>query len=420
MKTTRRGFIGGATSLLATGALIGAPKGQSRKVIEIAGIIEPTVTETTRAQYIWIQNAIDQFQSEYPDFEVRYQVYNGSNIDVTIDRDNRTGIKHDVVMVSTGGMTAHAEQGSLLDLAPFYDAWPEADRNDLDWLRSLQGDTFLFTPAVIHARAISYRKDLAEAAGLDFVGAPPQSLDELVEYAAKLTAGDVWGLGMYMGNHRATAELYFAPYLWARDSDVIDDGRMAIYANEHGVATAQFLSDLVNKHKVTPQFTVSGNYPDAISTGVLNGTYALAEGFGNYMFANLAASEYADKVGLFIPPIRKRFLNYWGLGISANTDYPEESARLHYLLMLGENLLHFDYGLPVRQSAYENDRYKSDLYAVMRESASTSRTFLPTANYNPLTESIAAAVQEVVISNSDPAPILQRYQDEYNENYGGA
>src|SRR5262249_31980852 len=116
---------------------VGSSGAQEKKVIELAGIIEPTISEVTRQQYRWIENAIAQFEKEYPDFEVRYQVYNGAQIDATIIRDNRAGVTHDVVMVESGHAAGHQAAGSLLDLTKYYDAWPAEDRADLDWLAGL-------------------------------------------------------------------------------------------------------------------------------------------------------------------------------------------------------------------------------------------------------------------------------------------
>lgn len=423
MQISRRQFVTGAAGL-AAGAMISRPSvAADKKVIEIAGQFEPTISEVNRQRYRWIQGAIDQFEKEHPDFEVRYQLYGNGTIDTTIIRDHKTGIKHDVVMVDSSLTPAHKAAGSLMDLNKYYAQWSAADKQDLAWLPKLgyfnDGGPMLVIPAVVHARAIAYRTDLAKSAGIDFVNSPPETLDQLVDYAKKLTSGDVWGLGMYYGNHSATCECFFGPYSWYFGGDVMNaDGTEATFANDAGVKTLQFFSDVINKYKVTAPYSVSGNYPDAIATGVFSGKYAMAESFGNYMFADLAASPYADKVSLFLPPLKQRFLNFWGVGVSSNTAYPDESARLLQLLMQPQNLIYFDYGLPVRQSAYQLARYKSPLYDLIKKSASTGRTLPPTINYYPLTSAVSAATQEAIVSKGSIPDILKKYQDDFNDNYG--
>ncbi len=86
--------------------------------------------------------------------------------------------------------------------------------------------------------------------------------------------------------------------------------------------------------------------------------------------------------------------------------------------MQPENLILFDYGLPVRQTAYQVERYKSPLYDIMKQSASTGRTLPPTINYYPLTSAISAATQEAIVSRGDPSEILKKYEDEFNDTYG--
>lgn len=194
---------------------------------------------------------------------------------------------------------------------------------------------------------------------------------------------------------------------------------MATFASAAGVETGQYLSDLVNDYKVTPQFAVTGDYVDAISGGFLNGRFAMAEGFGNYFHSDLEASDIKDKVGLFPSPINTGFVNYWGVGVAKSTEYPDEAARLLQLLLAPENVILFDYGLPVRQTAYESDRYNTEFYQMMKDTAEQGRTFAKTVNYGHLADSIAAAVQEIVLTGGDPLVILKRYQDEYNASYGG-
>ncbi len=305
--TTRRQFIGGAAGL-AVGSLLARPAlSADKKIIEIAGQFEPTISEVNRRRYGWIQGAINQFEKEFPDFQVRYQLYGNGTIDTTIIRDHKTGIKHDVTMVDSSLTPAHQAAGSLLDMSKYYAKWSDADKTDFGWLPKLgyfnDGGPMLVIPRRRARPRIAYRTDLVKAAGIDLVGKPPQTVEELVDYAKHLTNGDVWGLGMYMGNHSATCECFVGPYSWYFGGDVMTpDGKTATFAGDASVKTVRYLSDLINKDKVTAPYSVSGNYPDGISTGVFGGKYAMAEAFGNYMFADLAASRWLTRSGCCCHP----------------------------------------------------------------------------------------------------------------------
>ena len=409
---------------------------KDKKVLKLAGIVDPSVDEANKANYVWIQSAIDQFEEEYPDFKVEYEVYKYDQIDTKHMSDYQAGIEHGVSMVSDSQLSEHYKTGDLVDLTPYFDQWSKEEQDDFNWLNNLEtfkNENKLYAiPLVMHARAIAYRKDLFEAAGLD-PNVTPKTTEELLEYAQKLTKDGVYGLGMYLGNERATCEVSFAPYLWMNGGELWDpETKEAIYASEAGVKAAQFLSDLVNNYKVTPEFAVSGSYNDVLRTGFVNGQYAMAEGFGNYFFnvleeeglisGYMPATEdaHTDKVGLFLaPPDSQRYSNFWTLGISKTCPYPDEAMRLVELLIKPDNIKHYLNGIPVRQSAYENKAYSADLYQVMRQAAAQGKSMPQTANYMKLADSVAAAIQEIVLTKGDAKEILTRYQDEYNARYAG-
>jgi maltose-binding protein MalE len=66
---------------------------------------------------------------------------------------------------------------------------------------------------------------------------------------------------------------------------------------------------------------------------------------------------------------------------------------------------------------WERPQYATDWYQTWRRAAEAGRSMPETANYNDLADSVAAALQEIILKQADPAQTLQRYQNEFNRRY---
>ncbi|WP_074839243.1 extracellular solute-binding protein [Marinovum algicola] len=140
--------------------------------------------------------------------------------------------------------------------------WPALDTDfftgslqDVTW----SGD-FYGIPWRGDVRPMMYRTDHFEVAGLT---APPDTWDELVEHAKKLTLRDEngnvtqWGFGL--GNNNIGQS--FPPLYWQAGGEMMtEDGRTATIDNEAMRTALQFLKDLVWTHEVLdPDFMEKGN-----------------------------------------------------------------------------------------------------------------------------------------------------------------
>ena len=99
-----------------------------------------------------------------------------------------------------------------------------------------------------------YNLELMQKAGLD-PKRPPDTWDELVAAATKMTnpAENQWGL--MLGNQPgfATAQTYWALLTAAGGELVTPDGRASAFNSPAGLETLAFLTDAVNRHKISPR-----------------------------------------------------------------------------------------------------------------------------------------------------------------------
>lgn len=395
--------------------------------IRLAHLYDPgTGVATDELSYEWLEKGIENFEANNPGCTVELEYYKYDEMDTKYMSDYQSGVEHDVLITTSMLFPQHYAVGDLLNLQPYVDQWDQAEVEDFSWnpvwdICCDDGDVYGI-PLGLHIRGLVYRKDLFEQAGLD-PESPPTTIEELLEYAEILTNLDenVYGLGMYLGTERANLECSFYPFLWANGGEIWDpETKEAVFADETGVKTGQFVKDLVTEYGVTPQFAISGAYGDAMDS-FLNGQYAMMEGFGSYWIANIVDAGLEDKVGVCaVPEGSSRFSNCYSLSVYAGSKHPDLAMKLVEELLAPDVItMYADGGLPARQSDYEDEKYQSELYLSMLEIAENGRNVAETVNYMKLADSVAAAVQEVIATDGDVQEIFTRYQDEYNARYAG-
>ncbi|MFZ5518890.1 MAG: extracellular solute-binding protein [Candidatus Zhuqueibacterota bacterium] len=417
---------------------------QQHPSLKFTHIYDPLAGENGRLNADWINARLAEHRLLQPDMPVELEQVKWDQIDTKSMADFRAGIPHDVIITSPQFLAKHAVVGDLLDLSPML-RWSEDNIGEFKWNpvwdACNQQDELIGLPMGAHTRLCAYRKDMFAEVGLD-PEKPPQTLDELVEYARRLTRDidgdgkiDVWGLGIYFGPSRATIEITFAPILWHFGGELWDEqSKQAVFASEQGIAAAQFLSDLINKHQVTPRWAVSGTIDDVVLRPFLAGLVAMAWGWGSYWIQPLEATGMVSHcfppsaeaemttAGIFLTPTigHAQFTNSWTISLHALSPHPEKSMEFLKLFVQPEALETFpDAGLPAQLSTWRDARYSSPFYQVWFEAIKSGRSMPATAHYEELSNTIAAALQEILIHNAPVAPTLLRFQRAYNSRYAG-
>jgi len=415
----------------------GSESSSGPKVLHVAHFYDP-MNASMKVNSDWFNGIAAQFEKANPGVKVQWDVYQWDQIDVKSMSDFRSGIKaHDVFLSSPQLSAQHAQVGDLADLAPtIASQWSKDELAQFSWSAAWKGGIVGNKQYGIalgnHTRVLVYNKDLFKAAGLD-PERPPQTLDELVDYAKKLTTGDVYGLGMYFGPSRATIELYYSPFLWGAGTDTWDPvTKKAIFANATGVKAANFFKDLVNTWKVTPVADEAGTYDDAILNAFVNGKVAMAWGYGSYWIPALeqhgmvkgAFPPTADateiNAGVALLPGCPTFVNSWDVSIYSLSQNKELAWKFINLMLQPENLRGYgDAGLPIRASEWNGPGMQTPFYKLWKQSIATGHPMPSTAHYGELADTVAAALQSILVSNQDPQATLQKAQDDWNAKYAG-
>jgi multiple sugar transport system substrate-binding protein len=415
-----------------------------QKVLKVAHFYDP-MSESSKVNSKWFDDIAAQFAKENPGAKVEFELFQWDQIDVKAMSDFRSGIKsHDVILTSPQLAAQHAQVGDLADLSGMVSqSWSKQEQAEFNWSSAwkggIVGDKLYGIALGNHSRVLVYNKDMFKAAGLD-PNKPPKTIDELIADAKKLTKdtnGDgipeVYGLGMFFGPSRATNELYFSPLLWGSKTDTWDPvTKKASFASPAGIKAAQFFRDLVYTYKVTPSSDLAGTYDDAILTSFLNGRIAMGWGFGSYWIAQLeakgmvkgcfpaTASGVEVNAGVALLPGCPTFTNAWNASIYSLSENKDLAWKFINIMLKAENLRNYaDAGLPIRASEWNKPEMKTPFYKVWKDSIATGHPMPATAHYGELSDTVAAALQNILVSNEGIETTLTKAQDEYNAKYAG-
>lgn len=361
---SRRDFL--RVSGLATGALVlaaCAPVATSPGQSSESGAAPAAETVTLRFQN-WFnegdmqswQVGLDKFKQEHPEIELKLEFADWGDTVTSVMAGAAAGSLPDIIMASDSHVPPLAAEELLLELNPFIDKEPDVNVDDF-----AKGVSLGFTvwgrwwgfPYDQSTYGIYYNKGLFEAAG---IGLPPSedgkqwTLEQFVENAKALTKpdGEQWGILTDSGDYLACAFIYGA------GGRLYDDaGKICLIDSPEAAEGAQFMVDLVHKHKVAPTAAeLAGGGIDYFAAGL-----AAMEFQGQWALQSKNAEvEFDFDIG-FLPLGKNKTTVTGGSGFCASNQskYPDQAWAFLKSYTSGETLADMvgrpGRGIPARWSA---------------------------------------------------------------------
>lgn len=443
-RPTRRAVLG----TLAAGALavplsacsrLSGDSGDDEKTVRWAQFYTTQSGAAAEANKRWLAKVRKAFEDENSGWKVRLEGYQWDQIDQRMILDLRANVPHDVTLTSPQLMAQHDVAGSLRDLSDYVAKWSGDERKDFEWSPVYESarvsGKLLGIPLGVATRALAINEKLYRRANIDPAGV--RTLDDLVRVSRKLDTSGLKGLAVYLGPDRATTELSFAPLVWHFGGDFFDEKAMeASFTSDASVQAAQWLLDAVYEAKVVP---ASAYAPTAVNDDVLMGQFVAGKsaqsfGYGSYWNQSLEdegltkgcspATAECRTSGATVLPVPTKdhamFSNGWLASIGAKSKNPEMAWKLVEVMLRPENLRAYpDAGLPARKSEYERPAYSSEFYRTWAGIARDGRGMPKTRYYSQLSDSVAAALQEIVGKRRPVRDTFRKYEDEWNTKYAG-
>jgi len=260
----------------------------------------------------------DEFEAMHPEIEVVIERVTGgswTDFEISLLNDYWNGTPPDVCRLNDGWLDRFIGAGLLEpappDLCEYLESQPISDSLKELLIRDDQ------CYGVIHSatwQGLYYNKDHFIEAGLD-PEKPPQTVDELLDYATKLAKYDEngnltrIGLSLRKSGYTPGTAMKFFDYYFSNGGEIFDESRQHCTMNsEAGVKTLQFFLDCLYIYNVD-NYSVIGD-----TDGFVNGTVSmfyrdpwviryLAENSPdlNYGLANICTGEISSSNGGFYP-----------------------------------------------------------------------------------------------------------------------
>lgn len=321
------------------------------------------------------KTAIPQFQEANPGVTVKVDMSDWGTLGEKLLTSFAGNIPVDLVETGSDWVGPYAKRKQFLALDDYTKLYSEMDDyyKEMVDISRFEGK-LMAMPYILDVRTVCYRKDFFEEAGFD-PEKPLDTWDDVVTYGKKLVQYDDQGnitRAGYTLNATGPADAFFEfwYYLVENGSGVVVpweswDPNSVVFNGPEGVEALQFMSDLINVHKISPITGMSAKTPDLspLAEGVTCASVVNAAEVGNW---KRNQPDKIDLLGVGIPLMKKQRLQYacpnvYALGI--NTKTPDQAFELMKYMLSKDvmtGMLGPDNNLPPRKSVADGADYMKD------------------------------------------------------------
>jgi ABC-type glycerol-3-phosphate transport system substrate-binding protein len=294
------------------------------------------------------QTVVEEFQAVHPNITIELQVVPSEEMFDKLLTQIAAGNPPDSAYVSDWMTGALAQNDGLVSLEDYISKSTVIEIDDYvpAFLQPARVDEVQYgLPFASETTGLFYRTDRFEEVGLD-PNHPPQTWDEFLEYAQKLTNKDEnkYGFAVFAPE----AAYYFYPWLWQAGGDQLnpENPNDVIWDSPEGQRAADFYANLA-------QYSPA----DLLNATSWDGRVSFANGdVGMYMvgawFAGVLLTEFPDATGLWaaapLPTDQRCATTIAGdhLVIFRDSKNPEAAYKWIEFLSAPENMLEYNLGTP--------------------------------------------------------------------------
>ncbi|MFI8575307.1 ABC transporter substrate-binding protein [Rossellomorea aquimaris] len=371
---------------------------------------------------------VADFNREHPTIEVEMVPIAYGDYELKLRTEIAAGDPPDIMTIDTPTLALYASAGAILSL----DSYMRQEGHIEDLASpTLKGITYedeiYLSPIVESSVALFYNIHLFEKAGVPLPSKnpnDPMTWEEVLAAAKKISAlsPDITGIDPAQGFPDGESPSYFKmPILWQFGGDVLGpDNQTAMgYLNSpESLEALQFYQDLYQVHKVAnveipPEaletdklgMTVLGSWM-VESLSMMNPDFRLGEDFG--ITALPKGSEQSVPNG------------GWSLGISSETDYPDEAWEfIRYVTSFQGAKKYVDItgDVPARYSVAEAfpefNEYPKNIFVEQAQKYSRNRPITPA--YPVVSEAVKTLFEDVGIGGKDVKTSAEEAVEKINE-----
>lgn len=315
----------------------------------------------------------------------------------------------DISLIGTTWMAEFAKTGALdpvpglIDKGKFFPGAMEAVTIN---------STAYGVPWYVDTRALFYRKDLAEKAGINQAPKTWEDLKELAK-AYQDKAGAKWG--MYLPPVKPGSGQFVVPWVWQQGAEVIGpDGKYTLGGPEMVKALEHYKSFFTDK--LAPTELQAGDAERWFVDGTLGMQIT-----GPWMvkkFEELGGAEFNDKYAIApVPgnPEQTSFVGGGDLAVFKESKNRDAAWKFVDWLTKAETQLKWydiQKDLPSVQAAWDDPRMKaSDKVAAFGEQMKDTKSMPATETWEQVQKMIEDEVEKLVHADAKPADVAKSIQD---------
>jgi len=315
--------------------------------------------------------------------------------------------------------------GAFLDLTDRINALPYRSALPEGMLHLGEADgRYYGIPYTVDLSCLVWNKELFREAGLD-PERPPQTWDELIEYAQLLTKDfdgdgetDQYGFAI-VGSSAGWQMFGFMPVVWSYGGRLLnDDGTEVLIDSPEAIEALQMWVDLIHKYEVAPKNAATWQYSDVYNAFVTERVAMMLS--GNYNIITFKQDAPHLDFGItFIPrSAHGQHASFSGgnlMAITSTTKEPDLAWEFVEFAMSEDVQVEIwarEGALPVRTDLFDNKYFAQEpKFAVFADILKVARAPYST-KYNELYAPMLTAMQRAMMGEISPE---QAYQEAAQE-----
>lgn len=339
-------------------------------------------------QQAWYKKYVDQFNASQDCVTVNYQVVPADTWTQKLQAAQAAGTQPDVVTTNYGNIKPGVAQGQFAALDDYLPASAFADiKPNVAPFVTENGKHWGYPMLVEPSTVLYINADMAKAAGLD-PSTPPKSWSDLIDWATKLTSGNVKGIA----TASVAADLGWSSWGLQYNScghfPIADDWSA-------GRATESCFADVANLYKTLYQNKLMPQNPKAGYTDAApfeNGEVAMMVN-GSWALGAIKLDKPAMVAKTVVAPFPTKdggtgettaTLGGWTLTLDAKSKHPKEAASFINYLAAGDPNIMADF---FKQAGYSKYTTRTSVdQAIAKNDPSTTQD----ANMKTISQDIVA------------------------------
>lgn len=344
---------------------------------------------------------VEKFQAANPGITVKLEITTTDGLPQRVLTALQSGAAPDIVDVQHGWVNGYAQNKLVLpldDVLKDREDYIPAALEYVTWDNHLWG-----VPYRIETHAVIFNKGDFTAAGLD-PNKPPQTWDELVAAAEKLSASGKSGFAITGGGEVGNTIFRSLPFMWMVGGGIIsDDGKKVLVNSPESVKAVTFYTDFFKK-KLSPASTLE-NDGTANRRLFIAGTVSMYQS-GQFDVPSIKKENPNIDVGVMAiphPEGRKAaaILGGWSLVVPSSAKNPEEAKIFIGFLAEAENQAMLTDTFPARISAMKAERFNDPILQVFKEMLPFGRPVPSHPNWVQISQAYFDGIQRILLGDED-------------------